>query len=81
MAKDCCKVSLSVVEHPGLMRPKRFFKLSIICEKLPGLPIDRLVLMRSCVWLPLLRVRLWLAKRELHRIVRKVIKFKKNQGV
>lgn len=81
MHKDCCKVELRTLQFDGLMRRKAFFELSLSCSELPGLELNRYVLMRSCVWLPLLRVRLWLAKRELHRMARKVLKFKKNQGV
>lgn len=77
----CCKVSLKTVKKDGLMRPKAFYELSLECEQLPGLPLQRYVLMRDCVALPLLRVRLWLAKRELHRMARKVLKFKKRQKV
>ena len=80
-SKDCCSVELRTVKHPGPMRPKYFLELSLTCDKLPGVPLHRAILMRSCLWLPLLRVRLWLAKWELHRMARKVLKFKKNQGV
>lgn len=79
--KDCCKVSLSVVEKDGLMRPKAFYKLALVCDKLPGLELKRYILMRSPLVIGLLRVRLWLAKRELYRMARKLVKFKKHNGL
>lgn len=79
--KGCCTVKLSTVKFNGLMRPKAFYNLSLTCDKLPGLELNRYILMRSCIWLPFLRVRLWLAKLELHRMARKVSKFIQNQGL
>lgn len=77
----CCKYSLETVKFDGLMRPKVFFEVSAVCNHLPNLRLSRYVLARSCVALPLLRVRLWLAKWELKRMVRKASKFVKNQGL
>lgn len=71
-----CTMSLKTGVHAGLLRPKFFVEVSVHSKEL-DLTVVRVVLGRSL----LLRLRLLMAKNEALRIVRKLKKFKTNQGI
>jgi hypothetical protein len=77
-SSKCCKVSVSTVKKDGLMRPKAFIDMSLNCTQMPDLEFNRYILMRSCIWLPFIRIRMRLAEWELRRISRKVGKYLEN---
>lgn len=76
-----CHAFIEAVHKDGRMRPKTFFHIGIISKELGGMEVCRYVLARDCVWLPFLRIRLWFALLECRRMVRKLKKFKSNQGL
>lgn len=71
-----CDVSVSIVKHPGRMRPKAFYLIEVKCDEI-NLVIPRYILCHPL----LLRIRLSMGLRKCLRMVRKLKKFKANKAI
>lgn len=65
-----CKLEIKQVDFDGLVRPKTFFAVSLICSE-PAVTLSQYVIGHPL----LLRVRLWLAVRRCVRMLRKYKSF------